>query len=108
MFLQSNSKNFADTILNMVDTEEVKKVAENARIKISDEEAEDFTEDFQEILGMFETLDQVYTEDVEPSFHPVETESKTREDQKEETLDEEQVFQNTENEQDGYFKGPSV
>ncbi|QGA80298.1 Asp-tRNA(Asn)/Glu-tRNA(Gln) amidotransferase subunit GatC [Candidatus Nanohalobium constans] len=92
----------------MVDTEEVKQVAENARIKISDEEAEDFTEDFQEILGMFETLDQVDTEDVEPSFHPVETESKQREDQKEETLEKEDVFQNTENEEDGYFKGPSV
>lgn len=92
----------------MVDKGEVKQVAENARIKITDEEAEDFTEDFQEILGMFETLDQVDTEDVEPSFHPVETESKQRKDEKEETLDKEQVFQNTGNEEDGYFKGPSV
>ena len=92
----------------MVDVEEVKSVAENARIKVTDEEAKEFTEDFQEILGMFETLDQVETEDVEPSFHPVETESKTREDKKEETLEREEVFQNTENEEDGYFKGPSV
>lgn len=92
----------------MVDVEEVKSVAENARIKVTDEEAKEFTEDFQEILGMFETLDQVDTEGVEPSFHPVETESKTREDQKEETLGREEVFQNTENEEDGYFKGPSV
>jgi aspartyl-tRNA(Asn)/glutamyl-tRNA(Gln) amidotransferase subunit C len=92
----------------MVDVEEVKSVAENARIKVTDEEAKEFTEDFQEILGMFETLDQVETEDVEPSFHPVETESKTREDKKEETLERKEVFQNTENEEDGYFKGPSV
>ena len=92
----------------MVDVEEVKAVAENARIKVTDEEAEEFTEDFQEILGMFETLDQVDTEDVEPSFHPVETESKTREDKKEATLEREEVFQNTENEEDEYFKGPSV
>lgn len=92
----------------MVDVEEVKSVAENARIKVTDEEAEEFTEDFQEILGMFETLDQVDTEDVEPSFHPVETESKTRKDSKEETLEREETFQNTENEEDGHFKGPSV
>ena len=103
-----NSKSFTDKPGNMVDTEEVKQVAENARIKISDEEAEGFTEDFQEILEMFETLDEVDTEDVEPSFHPVETESKTREDEEEETLEKEKVFQNTENEEDGYFKGPSV
>jgi len=92
----------------MVDVEEVKQVAENARINIDDEEAEGFTEDFQEILGMFETLDEVDTEDVEPSFHPVETESKTRKDEKEETLETDQTFQNTGNEEDGYFKGPSV
>ena len=92
----------------MVDVEDVKQVAENSRINISDEEAEEFTEDFQEILGMFDTLDEVDTEDVEPSFHPVDTDSKTREDEKEETLEVEKVFQNTGNEEDGYFKGPSV
>jgi len=92
----------------MVDVEDVKQVAENSRINISDEEAEEFTEDFQEILGMFETLDEVDTEDVEPSFHPVDTDSKTREDEKEETLEVEKVFQNTGNKEDGYFKGPSV
>ena len=92
----------------MVDVKEVRQVAENARINISDEEAEGFTEDFQEILGMFDTLDEVDTEDVEPSFHPVETDSMTREDKKEETLEVKQVFQNTGNEEDGYFKGPSV
>jgi aspartyl-tRNA(Asn)/glutamyl-tRNA(Gln) amidotransferase subunit C len=92
----------------MVSVEEVKEVAENARINIDDEEAEDFTEDFQEILGMFETLDEVETEDVEPSFHPVKTDSTTRDDEKENTLEKSQVFQNTGNEENGYFKGPSV
>ena len=92
----------------MVNAEEVKSVAENARIKIEDEEAENFAEDFEEILEMFETLDEIDTEDVEPAFHPVETEAKSREDRKEETLEKEQVFQNTENEEDGFFKGPSA
>lgn len=92
----------------MVDAEEVEKVAENARIKIDEEEAEEFAEDFEEILDMFETLDEIDTEDVEPAFHPVETESKSREDEEEETLEKEEVFRNTGNEEDGYFKGPSA
>ncbi|MFB6181040.1 MAG: Asp-tRNA(Asn)/Glu-tRNA(Gln) amidotransferase subunit GatC [Candidatus Nanohalobium sp.] len=92
----------------MVDAEEVKKVAGNARIKLEDEEIQQFTEEFEDILEMFETLDEINTEDVEPAFHPVETESRSREDEKEETLDREQVFQNTENKEDGYFKGPSA
>lgn len=103
-----STKNFTAQSQNMVDVEEVKKVAENARINIDDEEAEDFTEDFQEILGMFETLDEVETEDVDPSFHPVETQSKTRDDKKEGAIEKEKVFQNTGNEEDGQFKGPSV
>jgi aspartyl-tRNA(Asn)/glutamyl-tRNA(Gln) amidotransferase subunit C len=92
----------------MVDSEEVKKVAENARIKLDEGEAEKFSQEFEEILDMFETLDEIDIEDVEPAFHPVETESKARKDEKESTLDKEQVFQNTENEEDGYFKGPSA
>lgn len=92
----------------MVNAEDVKKVAENARIKVEDEEAEDFADDFEDILEMFETLDEIDTSNVEPAFHPVETESKSREDQKEDTLDKEEIFQNTENNEDGYFKGPSA
>lgn len=92
----------------MVDQKEVQKVADNARINLSDEEASKFSEEFDKILGMFETLDEVDTEDVEPSFHPVEVKSSTRKDEKEETLDKEEVFQNTDNEEDGYFRGPSA
>ncbi|MFB6099872.1 MAG: Asp-tRNA(Asn)/Glu-tRNA(Gln) amidotransferase subunit GatC [Candidatus Nanohalobium sp.] len=92
----------------MVDAEEVRQVAENARIKVEDGEAENFAEDFEDILEMFETLDEIDTEGVEPAFHPVETGSKAREDEEEETLEKEKVFQNTENEEDGYFKGPSA
>ncbi len=92
----------------MVDTEEVEEVAENARIELEEGEAEEFAEEFEDILEMFETLDDVGTEDVEPSFHPVEVSPTTREDEVEETLDENQVFKNTDNEEDGFFKGPSA
>ena len=92
----------------MVDVDEVRDVAENARIELQDDEAEKFAEEFEDILEMFEILDKVDTEDVEPSFHPVEVSPETREDEVDETLDREQVFQNTENEDDGFFKGPSA
>jgi len=92
----------------MVNIETVQKVADNARIKLDEEEAEEFREDFENILEKFSSLDEVNTEDVEPSFHPVEVDSKTRDDEVEETLDREQVFQNTENNEGNYFKGPSA
>ena len=88
--------------------EEVEKVADNARLKLDEEETKEMAEDFNDILEMFETLDNIDTENVEPSFHPVETESKTRKDEVKESLNKEETFQNTDNEEDGFFKGPSA
>lgn len=92
----------------MVSVEKVKDVAENARINLEDEEAEQFAEEFEKILEVFDSLDEVDTEDVEPAFQPIEVDPETREDEKEECLDKEEVFANTDNEEDGFFKGPSV
>lgn len=92
----------------MVDKEEVKKVAENARIDVTEEEAEEFSEEFENILEKFEKISEVDTEDVEPAFHPIDVEATTREDEEGETLSKEKVFQNTENSEQDFFKGPSV
>lgn len=92
----------------MVEPAEVKEVAENARINLEDGEAEKFAEEFENILEIFDRLEEIDTDDVEPAFHPVDTEPKTREDEEEETLDKEEVFRNTGNEEDEMFKGPSV
>ena len=92
----------------MVDAEKVEEVAENARINLEEDEAEKFAQEFENILEVFDKLDKIDTDDVEPAFHPIDTDSETRGDLKEETLDREEVFQNTDNEEEGYFKGPSV
>ena len=86
--------------------DEIRDVAENARIKLDKSELEGLVKDFDEVLEMFDTLDETDTEDVEPSFHPSETESRTRKDRVEETV--ENPFENTENTEEGFFKGPSA
>ena len=92
----------------MVDVEEVERVAENARINVDQDEAEEMAEEFDSILEMFQKLEEVDTEGVEPAFHPIEVEPETREDEEGETLEKEDVFRNTDNEEDGFFKGPSA
>lgn len=92
----------------MVSTEEVQKVAENARISLDDEEVEKFSEEFEEVLDSFESLQEVDTEDVEPAFHPVEVDEETRGDQVEESISREEAFRNTGNVEDNMFKGPGV
>ncbi len=95
-------------ILRMVEKTEVKKVSENARINLSEEETEKFSKEFETILEVFNKLEEIDTENVEPAFHPIDVEPEKREDNEEETLTEEEVFQNTENEEEGWFKGPSA
>lgn len=92
----------------MVNRTDVERVAENARIKLSEDEKDQFVNEFNDVLEQFDKLQEVDTEDVEPAFHPVEVEPETREDKKEESLDHEEVFANTENVEDDQFKGPSA
>ncbi len=103
------TKSFAPTFnITMVGKNEVKKVAENARINLTEEETEKFSKEFETILEVFNKLEEVDTENVEPAFHPIDTDSETRQDKEEETLSKEKVFQNTDNEEEGWFKGPSA
>jgi glutamyl-tRNA(Gln) and/or aspartyl-tRNA(Asn) amidotransferase, C subunit len=92
----------------MVSLEEVKEVAENARIDIDDLTAEEFVEEFEDILSIFDKLDSVNTKDAEPAFHPIDVSPNLREDKREDTLSSEETFSNTENNEDGFFKGPSA
>lgn len=92
----------------MVDMDEVRRVADNARLDIDEEEKEKFQGDFEDILDMFDTLEKIDTSDVEPAFHPIDVEQETREDEKEETLSRDEAFRNTGNEKEDKFKGPSA
>lgn len=101
-------KESLDNLIYMVNLEDVKQVAESSRLNLNEGELEKFTGDFEDILKMFEKIEKVDTEDVEPAFHPVEVEPDSREDVEEETLTREQAFKNTENVEGDKFKGPSA
>jgi len=47
----------------------------------------DLQKEFESILEVFDKLDQIDTDDVEPAFHPIDTGSEARKDIKEESLD---------------------
>ncbi|PSP16794.1 Asp-tRNA(Asn)/Glu-tRNA(Gln) amidotransferase GatCAB subunit C [Halobacteriales archaeon QH_10_67_13] len=93
----------ADADGDAVDPEEVKYIAELARVQLSDAEAERFTEQFADILTYFETLDEVPDFESEPELTNV-----MRPDDPEEGLSQEEALQNAPATEDGYFKGPPV
>jgi len=92
----------------MINKEIVRHVAELARLKLSEKEIEKYSEQFEQILKAFKILDEVDTEDVEPSFHPLEIKNVFREDEVESGLSQEKALLNTEHKEKGYFKGPRI
>ena len=86
-----------------VTAEEVRNVADLARVDLSDEEVERFTEQFDEVLADFEALDEVPEVESEPELVNV-----MRADEIEEGLTQEEALRNASETEDGFFKGPRV
>ena len=86
----------------------VKRVATNARLKLKEEEITHFAKEMQEILNAFATLQEVNTDKVEPSFHPIPVKNVAREDVPEPCLDREKALSLTPHRTDKYFKGPKA
>ncbi|MBP1987348.1 Asp-tRNA(Asn)/Glu-tRNA(Gln) amidotransferase subunit GatC [Halolamina salifodinae] len=83
--------------------EEVREVADLARVDLSDDEVEQFAEQFEAVLADFETLDEVPEVESEPDLVNV-----MRADEIEEGLTQEEALSNASETEDGYFKGPRV
>jgi aspartyl-tRNA(Asn)/glutamyl-tRNA(Gln) amidotransferase subunit C len=86
-----------------VDAEDVRHVAELARVDLADEEVAEFTAQFGDILDYFEALDEVPEVDAEPDLVNV-----MREDEVQEGLTQEEALANAPETEDGFFKGPKV
>jgi aspartyl-tRNA(Asn)/glutamyl-tRNA(Gln) amidotransferase subunit C len=63
-----------------VTRELVKELAKAARLILSEEETDKYTQQLSVILDAFKELDEVSTEGVEPSYHPIEIKDSLRED----------------------------
>ncbi len=92
----------------IVDKDLLLRVAENARLVLSESEIEEFLPQLKDVLDFFSVLDEVDVSSVEESFHPVLLENVFRSDSPKECLSQEEALSNSINNKDGYFKGPKV
>ncbi|MDG5775913.1 Asp-tRNA(Asn)/Glu-tRNA(Gln) amidotransferase subunit GatC [Haloarculaceae archaeon H-GB2-1] len=88
---------------SVVDPEEVRHVADLARVDLDDAAVERFTEQFADILAYFETLDEVPEIEREEELANV-----MRPDEAHECLSQEEALRNAAETEDGFFKGPRV
>lgn len=89
-----------------IDRKLLEHVAEVARLKLTEKEIKKFLPQLKEALEFFSQLQEVNTDNVKPSFQPVELKNVMREDKEKQCLSQEEALSLTEHKKDGYFKGP--
>ena len=86
-----------------VDADEVRHVAELARVNLDDDEVDAFATQFADILEYFDPLDVVPEVERESDLANV-----MRPDEVHEGLSQEEALANAAETEDGFFKGPRV
>ncbi|KAF0816076.1 MULTISPECIES: Asp-tRNA(Asn)/Glu-tRNA(Gln) amidotransferase subunit GatC [unclassified Cytobacillus] len=94
--------------MSRISTDQVKHVAHLARLAMTEEEAKAYTEQLDKMISFAELLNELDTEDVEPTSHVLDMKNVLREDKAKKGLPQEEVLKNAPDHQDGYIKVPSI
>lgn len=88
--------------------EDVRKVADLARLKVSDDELDSLASDLRAIIGYVEVLNEVDTTDVAPMVHAVELQNVLRPDVPNESLARPAALSNAPRTDGEYFLVPAI
>ncbi|RTR26756.1 Asp-tRNA(Asn)/Glu-tRNA(Gln) amidotransferase subunit GatC [Robertmurraya yapensis] len=94
--------------MSRISTEEVKHVANLARLAVTEEEVEKFTQQLDKIISFAEQLNELDTENVEPTSHVLDMKNVMREDVPAKGLPREEVLKNAPEHENGQIKVPSI
>jgi aspartyl-tRNA(Asn)/glutamyl-tRNA(Gln) amidotransferase subunit C len=94
--------------MSRITIDEVKHVANLARLAITEEEAEKFTQQLDSIISFAEQLNELDTEHVEPTSHVLDMKNVFREDISQKGLSVEEVLKNAPEHENGQVKVPSI
>ncbi|GAB6992445.1 Asp-tRNA(Asn)/Glu-tRNA(Gln) amidotransferase subunit GatC [Paenibacillus pini] len=91
-----------------ITTKDVQHVAKLARLNLSEDEEQMFTEQLNAILQYADQLNELDTEGIEPTTHVLHLSNVMRNDEQRESLPIEKVLLNAPDEEDNQFKVPAV
>ncbi|MFC4077624.1 Asp-tRNA(Asn)/Glu-tRNA(Gln) amidotransferase subunit GatC [Salinithrix halophila] len=91
-----------------ISKEQVEHVAKLARLYLTEEEAQQYTGQLNKILGFADKLNELDTEDVEPTSHVLPMANVLREDEEKPSLEREKALTNAPDQKDGMFRVPAV
>ncbi|GAF36450.1 Asp-tRNA(Asn)/Glu-tRNA(Gln) amidotransferase subunit GatC [Lentilactobacillus farraginis] len=91
-----------------ISEDQVKHVAELAKLKIDDDQLPYFTTQLDKIIGLFETLSEVDTDGVEPTSSVTDQVNVMREDIADNWHQRQALLDNAPDTQDGYIRVPTI
>lgn len=94
--------------MSRISEDQVKHVANLARLSITEEEAKMFTSQLDDIITYAEQLQELDTEGVEPTTHVLDLKNVMRKDEPTNWINKEDALKNAPDQQDGQFKVPSI
>ena len=91
-----------------VNVDEVKNIAKLAKLKLSDDEVQEFTKGMNQILDYMDKLNELDTSNVKPLSHPLEKVNVFREDELKTSIEREEALKNAPDRTDEFFRVPKV
>lgn len=88
----------------MITKDDVKHISDIAMLKFPEEEIDVFTEKFAQVISFVETIKEVNTDNIEPTYQINDDTWALKEYEGNVVLTREEVLQNTTEQQYGYFK----
>jgi aspartyl-tRNA(Asn)/glutamyl-tRNA(Gln) amidotransferase subunit C len=91
-----------------ISREDVEKVAKLSKLQFSDAEKEKFRIQLDQIITYVQKLNELDTENVEPTYYVQHSEDMLREDKVDKSLSREKVLENAPDQSHGFFRVPKV
>ncbi len=92
----------------MIDIDQVRKVANLARLQLTEAEQQQFTGQLNRILEYVQQLDELDTTDVAPTTRAIEVSNITRPDQLEVFAEREAILASAPDREEDFFKVPKI
>jgi len=102
------SRNNMEGSIMKISNEEVKHIAKLAKLSLTEEEVEKFSNELGQIATFVEQLNEVDTSGAKPTAHVVDKQNVFRKDEKKESFPREQILKNAPSKEAGCISVPKV
>ncbi len=91
-----------------ISVEQVEQIARLAKLEFSDDEKLEMADQLAKIVEYVEKLNEINTDNIQPTYHVVDINNVFREDKTADSLSQEEVLKNAPKSKLGYFSVPKV